>query len=119
MPLLWLLIMTIGSLLPGRLITGSSVGSIFVFDKWIHAMAYFILVLLVGVSIRLGLKRAKKVFFAVCVGLLIYSLCIELMQEFLSSGRSFEILDLIANFIGILTAYLIILSVKKRKYYGS
>jgi len=119
MPLLWLLIITIGFLLPGRLVSNSSVGSLFVFDKWIHASVYFILILLIGVSMKLELNAARKVFFAVCVGILLYSWCIELMQELLTSDRSFEILDLIANFIGILTGYLIILSVKKRKDYGN
>ena len=71
----------------------------------IHLVLFFILYLLFYFSFS---KKYKILLFCV-----IYSVLIELLQIFTS--RSFQIFDIIFNFIGVLISFIFLLYFKKNK----
>lgn len=81
-------------------------------DKLVHFIFYFVLVLLWSFSQRITSKATilKVYFFA-----LFYGTIIEVLQPRLSPSRSSDWFDILANFFGGTTAFLIVLIVKKSK----
>ena len=76
-------------------------------DKIFHIFAYTILVLLWYFTFY-SLKKAKPILIAVCFSI-IYGIIIEVLQGQLTIARSFDILDILANCIGIAIGTLFIL----------
>ena len=76
-------------------------------DKIFHVFAYTILVLLWYFTLY-GLKTAKPILIAVCFSI-IYGIIIEVLQGQLTTVRNFDILDILANCIGIAIGTLFIL----------
>ena len=76
---------------------------LFIIDKVEHALAYFILTFVWLVALR----RAKisKLLIVFCCFL--YGIIIEALQVTITSYRSGEILDVIANTTGILIAFIV------------
>ena len=64
-------------------------------DKVIHFFAYAIMTLWLHL-----LFSSKNIFFKSIILLFIYGLIIEFVQYFIP-GRSFSIMDVVANFLGI------------------
>ena len=81
-------------------------------DKLVHFIFYFVLVLLWSFSQKITSKATilKVYFFA-----LFYGTIIEVLQPRLSPTRSFDWFDIVANFSGGTTAFLIVLINKKSK----
>lgn len=67
-------------------------------DKFIHFGMYFILLVLV--SWESGEVDSKSLVFKGLMLTLLLSICTEAGQWFFFAGRSFEILDIVANIIG-------------------
>ncbi len=88
---------TIGSLLPN--IGGSPVFALG--DKILHLLGYGIFAVLGWLIVN---SQAK--FSMIALSIFIYGLLIEIAQIY--TGRSFSVLDLIANGAGILIAYLLL-----------
>jgi VanZ family protein len=80
-------------------------------DKFNHFIAFFTLYLL--------FERAHESFTCKMriVLLLLYALLIELIQYFLPT-RSAEVLDVIVDFIGIITAYALLPVIKKQNIFA-
>lgn len=90
----WLAIVTVGSLLPQQLVPAAPVN-----DKTEHFVAYFVL----GFLPPLFLKRRRAVY---CSPLLIAALGVSLeVAQLLSVGRSFDLADIRANTLGLLTGF--------------
>ncbi|TWP28546.1 hypothetical protein ETU08_08875 [Apibacter muscae] len=75
--------------------------STFYNDKVIHTIVFFILFIL-G---RFAYPHKKPIIFLVLFSL--YGILIEILQEFMNLGRTFEYLDMLADFIGCLFGLLI------------
>jgi len=82
-------------------------------DKILHVFAYTILVLLWYFTLY-GLKKAKPILIAVCFSIL-YGIIIEVLQGQLTTVRNFDILDILANCMGIAIGTLFIL-IKNRTF---
>ena len=67
-------------------------------DKVVHFGMYFILLVLVSWESR-QVESKSLVFKGLMLALLL-SICTEAGQRFFFAGRSFEILDIVANIIG-------------------
>lgn len=79
-------------------------------DKLVHFIFYFVLVLLWSFSRKLISKgKVLKIYFLA----VLYGTIIEVLQPRLSPTRSFDWFDILANFSGGTTAFLIVLIVKK------
>lgn len=91
--IIWLAAITFASLISARSI--SSVGMINIpgFDKFVHFVMYMLLCFLLLKSIK-G-KNMQVLALCICYGILM-----EMLQFLISTGRSFDFFDIIANIIG-------------------
>lgn len=72
-------------------------------DKVEHAIAYFVL----AFSWLIALGKSKKNVFIIIVSCLLYGIVIEVLQAEITSYRTAEYLDALANTIGVVLALLI------------
>ncbi|MGF1556110.1 VanZ family protein [Paucihalobacter sp.] len=82
-------------------------------DKLYHASAYFVFVIL---SFNYLKKiEVKKAVLIAMVFSVFYGIIIEVLQHVLNTNRTFDILDIVANTIGVILGYFIIQYVNKLK----
>lgn len=81
-------------------------------DKIFHVIAYFILPILW----YFGLKRPEQISKILKIGLLcaIFGIIIEALQGTVNSNRAGDMIDAVANFIGILLASILLIKLRKR-----
>lgn len=79
-------------------------------DKAVHFALFFIFTFL-GFASHYFTKRLQIWLLPFLVGFLI-----EILQHFIGVGRSFDIWDLVANSLGILTAYFMIQRIFQPNY---
>lgn len=78
------------------------------FDKWVHAGLFALLTFLFIYPVStlpFGLLAKKNIAIKICIAACIWGLTTEFIQKFFIPGRSFDIFDLAADSLGILTAY--------------
>ncbi len=108
----WTFIVLIASLIPGSNFHGANWLSLFQLDKVVHLCFYFVMCMLMYLSIVREdlLKQVGKhalltsVCFSIGLGVLT-----EILQSNLNAGRYFDIFDILANTIGVVLAALIVL----------
>ena len=81
------------------------------YDKIFHAFAYTVLMLLWLITAN---EYGKPRVFLVGVIIFAYGMIIELFQGVLASHRKFDIIDQVANTVGIAIAALLFLLSKRR-----
>ena len=75
------------------------------FDKLIHFIMYFFLAAVLLIDIKNNIKKPTRVLIvSVLLSVIIFSGIVELIQEFFILGRFGSLLDLTANFIGLIIA---------------
>lgn len=82
-------------------------------DKLVHGVMHGIMAFLLAWNFQPAVFLSKKVFLLSLVAIL-YGTIIELCQEVMALGRSFDFLDIVANTIGVfvgLTGYFILKNV--------
>ncbi|GGA78828.1 hypothetical protein GCM10008015_19470 [Flavobacterium palustre] len=79
-------------------------------DKYIHAFFYFVFSVLWFYALRFYLKKTNstKLFVIVFLMAFVLGVAIELFQTFLTSSRSGDVVDVVANTSGSLLAILFI-----------
>jgi VanZ family protein len=86
-------------------------------DKLYHATAYFGLVLLWFLYFFMRKAndrfRLKSLLF-VCVCALFFGIFIELLQRTLTTNRSWDYFDMLANLCGIALAFLVLFPLRKK-----
>lgn len=107
--LLWVVVICLGSLLPGSDLPGTGFFSqIPHFDKIVHGGLYFVFTLLLvsGFLLQYPGERAKAYLLggliAFCIGV-----SIEFLQSMMHVGRSGDFYDAIANTTGIIVALIL------------
>lgn len=80
-------------------------------DKGIHFTAYFILCFLLFLMLKTYNKK-QALLYSFCLAL-IFGTILELLQPTVTSFRTFDPYDLIANTLGVFVAYMIIKKNKK------
>jgi VanZ family protein len=79
------------------------------FDKWIHIVMFFIMVVLwcKAMSGRMGeMPGVKKVFAWIALAGLLYGIGMEFIQGSFISRRSFDTGDIVADGVGCLAGFL-------------
>jgi VanZ family protein len=104
--LLWGLAIFILCVIPGKDIPSFDWGDLFSTDKLAHALFYFILVVLVA----WGYKKNNTSYSILKISIycILYGIGLEFAQKYLCVDRFFEVLDMIANSVGAIIAYLLI-----------
>jgi len=101
------LIISIGfvSLMPSNGLPQTSFRNI---DKLVHFSMYFIL----SISIALGFFKLESLAsfekFSPFLLAFVYSFLIEILQEFATNSRFFDIFDILANGIGCILAFVVL-----------
>ncbi|HLU05528.1 MAG TPA: VanZ family protein [Woeseiaceae bacterium] len=70
-------------------------------DKWFHAITFMLL------TIWFSGQYAKQSYWRIAVGMLVFGAFIEVCQRMLTTWRSAELMDLVADAIGVLAGLLI------------
>ncbi|CAM1343030.1 VanZ family protein [Tenacibaculum aestuarii] len=97
------ILITLGIAILSLIKLGKSPVQINHFDKIKHAFAYFVLSFVWLIALRA--TKINKYLIGFCC--FFYGIIIEVLQVTITSHRSGEILDVIANTTGILIAYIV------------
>jgi VanZ family protein len=85
-------------------------------DKWLHSLGYFFWFLFWFFFLFFNSKKNKffsYVWMVVILGLL-FGTIVEVLQGELTSSRTAEILDVVANFVGLIIAAFMVLIFKSK-----
>lgn len=85
-------------------------------DKYVHATLHFVFTLFWGSYISLKRNEIKipKILRVVMFSIF-YGIVIEILQETITTTRHADILDVLANFTGTLSALAVFILLKKKK----
>ena len=106
--IIWTIAIAILSLMPSSNVPGISWGNGIPFDKIAHIVLYAIYTFLIG---KYLLGKSWKLFRIVLVSLAIpifYGILMEVLQNYLSPSRFFDILDIFANISGSIVGLLLL-----------
>ncbi|MDX1478808.1 MAG: VanZ family protein [Saprospiraceae bacterium] len=117
---LWGAMVVTLSLLPGETAGRLGVLNVPHADKIAHLGVYLILAVLMlhGFARMRAATRKQDLVITVMTGMAL-GLVLEGMQHLVGAERHFEVLDIIANFIGTLSGSAMFNVLLKRKYHGS
>jgi VanZ family protein len=111
--IIWTLIIFGLCSMPGKAIPKISWLELLSFDKFVHASIFFVEQIL---FMRALSHLNKKTFYGILALLfcIAYGGCLELMQFYIFSSRSGDILDFMANSTGALLGFLLFSKVNKK-----
>ena len=97
--IVWAVIIAILHAIPGSDFPEFSFSDIFQLDKLIHAVIFMIGVYLFGVALK---EQRKIQFFGyVVISFIVYGLLLEVLQSLVFVARSTDLLDWLADIIGV------------------
>ncbi len=105
--LLWLLLVTILLCLPGDEFPKETWMTRIRFDKWVHFLLFLVLVITWCRSFRDKETGKRKIFLIIGAACVLYGIVMEFVQEKYVVFRGFETGDILADFLGAATGYLI------------
>lgn len=110
-PLLFIVIsLTFLLLLPGNDLEGSSWWETYKIDKLVHIIAFAILALSTSITLsklRVLIDTNYRLMTLILVVCTIFGTILEFLQQELRVGRSAELLDIVADCIGVLLGFVI------------
>ena len=101
--LLWAGIILWLCLIPGKALPEWNWFSVFELDKLVHATMFFVLTMLLAQAFRSNRSPARYIMWAVVISVG-YGLFTEILQGLEALGRRRDILDMIANTVGAVSA---------------
>ncbi len=78
-------------------------------DKLEHATAYLVLTFLW----LFAFKKESKIKYLILVLCIFFGVLMEFLQSYLTNYRTFDYIDMVANALGVLIAYLLFVLIKK------
>jgi VanZ family protein len=102
----WFVFITVLLLLPGNDLPESNFFEIIYFDKWVHIGFFSVFVFLFGLPYSRVNKATKKVLIKIVIAGIVYGVLIEFAQKYLTTQRSFDVTDMVADTIGCLAGWL-------------
>ncbi len=112
LPLLWALAIAIVSLMPAPRIPEVEIDYA---DKVVHVFVYMVLtILLIWASHKKNEKKTipYTTLFVILASSSVYGLIMEILQFTITTGRNFEIPDIMANIVGCLFGVFLYKSIK-------
>ncbi|MBC7888802.1 MAG: VanZ family protein [Ferruginibacter sp.] len=106
----WFFVVLVLLCLPGKDIPSNNWFDKIYFDKWVHAGIFGLLALLFMLPFALSpLEDREKLqyFIRIAIATSIWGLTTEFIQKYCVSGRSFDLLDWLADSLGAFTAFTI------------
>lgn len=102
-------------LMPGSDLPTSELFELIYFDKWVHVGIFGLLTLLWAGPFIWIVNQPGKQFLVVVVLIVVYGISIEFIQKYCTEDRNFDLFDIIADTIGVLVAYYILLQLYKAR----
>lgn len=109
--ILWFIVTIILLTLPGKDLPQSSLFDIPYFDKWVHLVMFFLLTTLFCFpfsTIRTKRSIIAAVFLKIGLCVILYGIIMEIVQQFFTSTRSFDVVDILFDSVGTLLGSLAI-----------
>lgn len=103
LPLAWFAFISVMLTLPGSSFPKETWLNKIYFDKIFHVSIFFILVLLFFwpfTRTTIPESKKKRIFFVIILSAIAYGVIIEFIQKYWIPGRSFELMDIIADASG-------------------
>ena len=100
-------------LMPGSDLPSSELFELIYFDKWVHVGIFGLLTLLWGGPYIWIVIQPAKQFLIIVVLIISYGISIEFLQKYYTEDRNFDLFDIIADSIGVLLAYYVLLQLYK------
>ena len=107
--ILWGVVVTVLLCIPGNNLPESDLDKIPFFDKYVHVVLFAILTCLwcqafFNVNNQ---NSASRIDFKVATGVTVYGIVMEFVQKYFVVMRSFDIIDILADAVGVLIGALI------------
>jgi glycopeptide antibiotics resistance protein len=109
--IIWTLVIFGLCSMPGKAIPKISWLELLSFDKFVHASIFFIEQILLMRALQNAMKGSGWLALPFCIA---YGGALELMQYYIFSQRSGDILDFIANATGAVTGFLLFSRINKK-----
>lgn len=103
--ILWFIVSFILLALPGNDLPHSNLFNIPYFDKYVHFAMFFLLTFLFGFPFpHIGFEKeiVKPWWIKIAILVIVYGIAMEFVQKYFSSGRSFDLADILFDSIGSL-----------------
>lgn len=81
-------------------------------DKWQHSFAYFIL----SISWLLVFYQKPNKKYIIVFLCILFGIIIEILQEVLTGYRTGDVLDILANSVGVIVGLLFFIQIYKKKW---
>jgi VanZ family protein len=115
---LWLVLTFILLTIPGPDLPKSDFFDLIYFDKWVHVGMFGLLIVLWAYPFLNAGRTDKKIFILISVCGFLYGVIMEFVQKFFAFERSLDFFDMLADGIGCLGAFLLIIIAIKKRYRG-
>lgn len=102
--ILWFLVSVFLLFIPGSDIPKSRLFEILYFDKWVHAGMFGLLTLLWAFPFLYTGRGSVRLFIGITLFWIGFGVLVEFLQLDYAAGRSFDILDMVADAAGALIA---------------
>lgn len=102
-PVIWAIIILFLSLTPSHEMPDTNIWDFLSFDKLAHMFFYALLALQLIIAFKKQYSNSALKHNAIAIGFIIsmlYGIIIETLQYYMYAGRTADLIDIIANFIG-------------------
>ena len=113
--LLWTIFIFILLIIPGSDLPTASFLDLIYFDKWVHVGLFAVMTFLWSFPFFKTLKGNHFLFAFIGFSSDLYGAAMEFVQKYFASGRSFDLIDIIADTTGCLTGFLFTVYLYKRQ----
>jgi len=107
LPVIWMVFIYILLTMPDNDIPKMGFLDAIYFDKWVHAGLFGMLTILFSWPFRKMYPAQHNLFISIAVLSLLYGIAMEYVQEYLTTDRDFDYLDMIADGFGCLVGYFV------------
>lgn len=110
----WLIIVTVLLLMPGDDVPNENWLSVIYFDKWVHAGLFGGLTFFFSLPLIYNSKSTKKLLIIIAILSFVYGVLMEFAQRYIAIDRDFDLYDMLADGIGSLIAFWLMLYLKRK-----
>src|SRR5690349_13553587 len=116
--LAWLIITIILLVMPGSDVPTLPFLDLVYFDKWVHIGMFGVLTFLWSFTFLKTELIAKRMFVIITIVSILYGVMMEFVQKYFAFERDFDLLDMVADSIGSILAFIwLTYLLKWKKYY--
>jgi VanZ family protein len=109
--LVWFVISFVLLVLPGNDLPHNDFFNIPYFDKWVHTGMFFLLSSLFSLpftQFQYKVQTVRTWFVKVAILVIVYGIAMEFVQKYFTTGRSFDVTDIVFDTIGSFLGWLAI-----------